>query len=175
MPPHSPDRRRQLLAATALVAISSVAEARSIRGVLPWSPNEAYPPERVVPGSWRFFTADEAAAIEAMANRLIPADNLGAGGAGCATYLDGQLAAPMERRTGSTCRGPLLRAPTARASGRASAGVPVSRGARCHRRALYGPPLLRMTFGFPENERKLGSFAIDKCEQVMRAMGANQV
>lgn len=39
----------------------------------------------------------------------------------------------------------------------------------------HGLPLLRMTFDFQENERRLGRFAIDHCETAMRAMGANTV
>ena len=38
-----------------------------------------------------------------------------------------------------------------------------------------GRPLLRMTFDFAENERKLGKFGIDRCMDAMRAMGASQV
>lgn len=39
----------------------------------------------------------------------------------------------------------------------------------------HGLPLLRMTFDFHDNERKLGSFALDRCEEAMHAMGANQL
>ncbi|MBS7810125.1 gluconate 2-dehydrogenase subunit 3 family protein [Roseococcus pinisoli] len=87
--------RRHLLAATALVACSlPAAQARTIRGALPWSAGEAYPPPRLSAAGWLFFTEAEAAAVTAMANRLIPPDELGAGGAeaGCATFIDRQLA-----------------------------------------------------------------------------------
>ena len=51
--------RRHLLASTALlVVVDSPSSSRVIRGVLPWSPNEAYPPERVLPEVWCFFNAD---------------------------------------------------------------------------------------------------------------------
>jgi gluconate 2-dehydrogenase alpha chain len=38
-----------------------------------------------------------------------------------------------------------------------------------------GLPLLRMTFDFPENERKMGRFAVDRCVEAARAMGAHTV
>ena len=62
----------------------------------PWSPNQAYPPEIVRPGPWLFFTPEEAAVVEAIADRIIPADELGPGGkeAGCAVFIDRQLVGP---------------------------------------------------------------------------------
>jgi gluconate 2-dehydrogenase gamma chain len=98
MPP-SPTTRRHLLAASALFGITIPATARTLREALPWSPNEAYPPPRVLPGPWLFFTAAEAAMVEAIADRLIPADDLGPGGreAGCAVFIDRQLAGPYGR------------------------------------------------------------------------------
>lgn len=89
-----------LLASTAaIVAVTTIsrrAGARVISGATPWSPNEVYPPEIVQPGPWRFFTADEAAVVEAIADRLIPPDDLGPGGkdAGCAVFIDRQLMSP---------------------------------------------------------------------------------
>jgi len=57
----------------------------------------ADPPEPVRPGPWQFFTYDEATAVEAIIDRLIPQDDLGAGGkaAGCAVYIDRLLAGPF--------------------------------------------------------------------------------
>ena len=92
--------RRQLLATTAVIGVSIIAgppaRARIISGALPWSPNEVYPPAVVRPGPWQFFTADEAAVVEAMADRLIPPDELGPGGkdADCAVFIDRQLVGP---------------------------------------------------------------------------------
>ena len=88
--------RRQLLAATALIGLGHQALARSVAGDLPWKPNEAYPPAVAPPGPSLFFTPDEAAAVEAIAHRLIPADDLGPGGkdAGCAVFIDRQLMGP---------------------------------------------------------------------------------
>lgn len=114
MPPYAPDRR-QLLAATALIALTAQgrtpAKARSVHGALPWSAHEAYPPTRVSPGGWLFFTADEAATIEAMANRLIPADDLGPGGgeAGCAVFLDRQLMGPYGSSAWLYMQGPFAK------------------------------------------------------------------
>ena len=48
------------------------------------------------PGSWRYFTAEEGTAIEALVDRLIPPDPQTPGGkdAGCAVFIDRQLAGP---------------------------------------------------------------------------------
>jgi gluconate 2-dehydrogenase gamma chain len=89
--------RRRLLASTAafmVVGLGSSAHGRSYRGALPWEPSDTEPPTPVRPGPWLYFTADEAAAIEAIADRLIPADDAAPGGkaAGCAVFIDRQLA-----------------------------------------------------------------------------------
>jgi gluconate 2-dehydrogenase gamma chain len=90
--------RRNLLASTAMFAVSALSTQAQGRiypgGNLPWEPNAAAPPVPVRPGPWLYFTADEAAAIEAIVDRLIPPDDAGPGGrqAGCAVFLDRQLA-----------------------------------------------------------------------------------
>src|ERR1700689_2097842 len=90
--------RRRLLASTAILAISGVgsrAFGRTYRGgALPWEPNDTAPPIPVRPGPWLYFTADEAAAVEAIADRLIPSDQSGPGGreGDCAVFIDRQLA-----------------------------------------------------------------------------------
>jgi gluconate 2-dehydrogenase gamma chain len=71
------------------------AMARTYRGgALPWEPTNTTPPTPVRPGPWLYFTADEAAAVEAIVDRLIPPDDAGPGGkgAGCAVFIDRQLA-----------------------------------------------------------------------------------
>src|SRR6478735_6250582 len=81
-------RRALLASATALVISGvTVAHARSSAGGLPWEPGSATPPVPVRIGPYVFFTADEAATIEAAVDRLIPPDDRIAGGkdAGCAT------------------------------------------------------------------------------------------
>ena len=76
-----------------------VASAISIKGALPWTPAPADPPEKVTPGPWQYFTADEAAAVEALVDRLIPPDAETPGGkdTGCAVFIDRQLAGPYGR------------------------------------------------------------------------------
>ncbi|WP_025733695.1 gluconate 2-dehydrogenase subunit 3 family protein [Carnimonas nigrificans] len=90
--------RRQVLAtsaATAFVAAaSSKASALTFTQLPEWSPFAHNPPPTAPPGDhWQFFTADEAATIEAIVDRLIPADDLSIGGkeAGCAVFIDRQL------------------------------------------------------------------------------------
>jgi gluconate 2-dehydrogenase gamma chain len=89
--------RRGLLATTAVaLALPRLGAARTIAGETPWSPNQAYPPGEATSGPWQFFNPDEAAVVEAIADRLIPSDDLGAGGkdAGCAVFIDRQLMTP---------------------------------------------------------------------------------
>ena len=93
----SPIGRRDLLKGTAVaLAASTAAKAAVITGELPWTPDAADPPSRAVPGAWQFFTSIEAAAVEALADRIIPPDPVTPGGkdAGCAVYIDRQLAGP---------------------------------------------------------------------------------
>jgi gluconate 2-dehydrogenase gamma chain len=101
-------RRRQWLAASALVGVGAPADAHSIRETSPWSPNEVYPPQPAGNGPWQFFTPEEAAAVEAIADRLIPADEKGAGGkdAGCAVFIDRQLAGGYGVHEGLYMQGP---------------------------------------------------------------------
>jgi len=77
---------------------------------MPWVPGLASPPQPWRPGPWLFFTADEAATIEAVVDRLIPPDNHGAGGkdAGCAVFIDRQLAGPFGQAAGLYMRPPFL-------------------------------------------------------------------
>jgi gluconate 2-dehydrogenase gamma chain len=95
--------RRALLASTALcVASIGAGRATIISGALPWQPFPGDPPEPARPGPWLFFTADEARVIEAIVDRIIPPDPDTPGGkdAGCAVYIDRQLAGPYGRRAG---------------------------------------------------------------------------
>ncbi|SMH45825.1 gluconate 2-dehydrogenase subunit 3 family protein [Azospirillum agricola] len=90
--------RRRFLASTAmgLVALAaSGAKARTLFGTgLPWDAGAADPPERVLPGPWTVFTPREGELVEAIVERLIPADDLSVSGkdAGCAVFIDRQLA-----------------------------------------------------------------------------------
>jgi gluconate 2-dehydrogenase gamma chain len=62
------------------------------------------------PGPW-IFSADEAALVEAVVDRLIPSDDRGPGGkdAGCAVFIDRQLAGPYGRGDGLYLKPPFLR------------------------------------------------------------------
>ena len=60
------------------------------------------------PGSWRYFTAEEGSAVEALVDRLIPPDQETPGGknSGCAVFIDRQLAGPYGRFEGLYMQGP---------------------------------------------------------------------
>jgi len=79
-----------------------------VKGSLPWAPNAGSPPTPVQPGPWAYFTAEEGAAVEALVDRLIPPDPQTPGGkdAGCAVFIDRQLAGPYGRAEGLYMRGP---------------------------------------------------------------------
>jgi gluconate 2-dehydrogenase gamma chain len=104
--------RRLLLTSTAALLLSgtTVARALSISGAMPWAPGTATPPAVVRPGPWMFFTADEASAIEAAVDRLIPPDDRGPGGkdSGCAVFIDRQLAGPYGHSDGLYTRPPFM-------------------------------------------------------------------
>lgn len=105
-------RRRDLLATTAwLIVTGATAHARIISSVLPWGPNAGDPPIPARPGPWMFFTAPEAAAVEALADRIIPPDPKTPGGkeSGCAVYLDRQMAGAYGRSEGLYNRPPFMK------------------------------------------------------------------
>src|SRR3979409_2816146 len=102
-------RRRELLAGTALLLLTGFASrAAVVRGELPWAPNAGDPPVPARPGPWVFFTGAEARAVEAMADRIIPPDPQTTGGkdAGCAVFVDRQLAGPHGPQDGPHARPP---------------------------------------------------------------------
>lgn len=102
--------RRDLLAGTALALIlsSSGAGAEIIAGALPWKSDAGTPPAPVQPGPWKFFTPEEGEAVEALVDRLIPPDPHTPGGkdAGCAVFIDRQLAGPFGSSQGLYMRPP---------------------------------------------------------------------
>ena len=108
--------RRELLGATAFIALGAVlltpeaATARMIAGHLPWQPDAGVPPVAAKPGPWIFFTPEEGAAVEAIVDRLIPPDPQAPGGkdAGCAVFIDRQLAGPYGRSQGLYMRPPFM-------------------------------------------------------------------
>jgi gluconate 2-dehydrogenase gamma chain len=96
-------RRRELLTTTAyLLLLQGTAPAEVIRGALPWRPGAGAPPARALLGPWLFFTDAEAATVEALVDRLIPPDPETPGGkdAGCAVFIDRQLAGPFGSDSG---------------------------------------------------------------------------
>src|SRR4051812_36095799 len=102
-------RRRDLLAGTALLALSALGgRAGIISDQLPWQPNAGTPPVPAKIGPWLYFTGPEGQALEAIADRIIPPDPQTPGGkdAGCAVFLDRQLAGPYGRRDGLYTRPP---------------------------------------------------------------------
>jgi gluconate 2-dehydrogenase gamma chain len=121
--------RRALLASTAalVVAGTTALRARTLAGSMPWQPGTATPPIPVRQGPWMFFTADEAATIEAMVDRLIPPDDRHPGGkdAGCAVFIDRQLAGPYGHAEGLYMRPPFM--PGAATQGYQSPDAPAAR------------------------------------------------
>ncbi len=106
-----PIRRRELLAGTALwLASIAATQARIVAGALPWQPSAGAPPVPVRPGPWQFFSPEEGAAVEAIVDRLIPPDPETPGGkdAGCAVFIDRQLAGPYGSARGLYMRPPFM-------------------------------------------------------------------
>jgi gluconate 2-dehydrogenase gamma chain len=103
-------RRRELLmtTATGLLLAGLPVQGATIRGALPWEPNAGSPPRVVQPGAWLFFSPEEGAAVEALVDRLIPPDPQTPGGkdAGCAVFIDRQLAGPYGESRGLYMRPP---------------------------------------------------------------------
>ena len=104
--------RRHLLASTAFWLVGGLsARAAIIADRLPWAPNAGSPPVPVKPGPWLFFTGPEGRAVEAIADRIIPSDPQTPGGkdAGCAVFIDRQMAGPYGRQDGLYTRPPFLK------------------------------------------------------------------
>jgi gluconate 2-dehydrogenase gamma chain len=101
-------RRRDLLAGTAMFILGGSSRATTISDHLPWAPNAGNPPAPITFGPWQFFTGEEGRAMEAIADRIIPPDPQTPGGkdAGCAVFIDRQLAGPYGRQEGLYIRPP---------------------------------------------------------------------
>lgn len=105
-------RRRDLLKGTALALVgTTAARAAVVTGQLPWHPDGGSPPQSVRAGTWSFFTAAEGSAVEALVDRIIPPDPQTPGGkdAGCAVFIDHQLAGPYGRLEGLYTRPPFVK------------------------------------------------------------------
>lgn len=105
-----PSRRYFLASVSAfpILAFAGAAAARSISGTLPWKAFAGDPPQPVNRLGWHFFTPDEVATVEAIVDRLIPADALSVGGkdAGCAVFIDRQLAGAFGKSSRLYMKGP---------------------------------------------------------------------
>jgi gluconate 2-dehydrogenase gamma chain len=107
----APPSRRDVLLGTAFVLVGDAAsKAGVLRGQLPWHADAGSPPQPITESGWLFFSPDEAAAVEALADRIIPPDPSTPGGkeAGCAVYLDRQLAGPFGSSAGLYMRAPFV-------------------------------------------------------------------
>jgi gluconate 2-dehydrogenase gamma chain len=86
--------RRTVLSLLAMLASTGLARANIIFGGMPFKRTKTPPPTPVDVGApWTFFSGEEAVTVEAIVDRLIPADDLSIGGreAGCAIFIDRQL------------------------------------------------------------------------------------
>ena len=101
-------RRRVLAAGAALAASVTGARAETVVGALPWEPGAPSAPRPLDTSRWHFFTTEEREMVEAMVDRLIPPDPQTPGGkdAGCAVYIDGQLAGDFGSAAGLYMTGP---------------------------------------------------------------------
>lgn len=101
-------RRHLLATAASLVFYAAGARTMSLAAGLPWHPNAGHPPIPVRPGPWIYFTFDEASAVEAIADRIIPPDPQTPGGkeSGCAVFIDRQLAGSYGSNEGLYQGGP---------------------------------------------------------------------
>ena len=109
------NRRRLLASVAALPILAATADGRTISGNIPWSPFSGAPPRPVNPLGWYFFTPAEAVTVEAIVDRLIPADQLSPGGkdCGCAVFIDRQLAGSFGHADRYYTKGPFrVGAPT---------------------------------------------------------------
>jgi gluconate 2-dehydrogenase gamma chain len=105
-------RRRDLLVGTALVIVGEkVARGGIVSGRLPWAPIAESHPALPTSHGWLFFTNAEAATVEAIADRIIPPDPQTPGGrdAGCAVFIDRQLAGPYGKSYGLYARPPFVK------------------------------------------------------------------
>lgn len=91
-------KRRDFLTSVVALGVASslpAAQAEVVSGGQPWEPGKINtPPPPPIKGGLQYFTQHEFDTVAAIAERFIPADELSLGGkdAGCATFIDRQLA-----------------------------------------------------------------------------------
>jgi len=103
-------RRRLLASVAAIPVLAASADAKYLSGEVPWSAFAGDPPKPVNPLGWYFFTPREAATVQAIVDRLIPADHLSPGGkdCGCAVFIDRQLAGSFGQASRLYTKGPFM-------------------------------------------------------------------
>jgi gluconate 2-dehydrogenase gamma chain len=109
---HSISRRALLLSSAApLWTTNSKIYASTITGMLPRTPNAGSPSEPIQIGPWHFFKGAEGAAMDALADRIIPPDVATPGGkdSGSAIFVDRQLAGPYGAQEGHYLRPPFMK------------------------------------------------------------------
>jgi gluconate 2-dehydrogenase gamma chain len=111
--PHTPERgcrRRDLLATVSALLLARAADAKTYGdgAGMPWRMFAGEAPPMAPPGPWQYFTPAEGAAAEALVDRIIPPDPDTPGGkdAGCAVFIDRQLAGPYGSAEGLYMRPP---------------------------------------------------------------------
>ena len=103
-------RRRFLASVAALPVLTAGSFAHTVSGKLPWSPFAGDPPKPINPLGWYFLSPNEVATVEAIVDRLIPADHLSPGGkdSGCAVFIDRQLAGSFGNSSHLYTKGPFM-------------------------------------------------------------------
>ena len=104
-------RRRFLASVAALPVLAGGAAALTLpAGKPPWSAFAGDPPKPINPLGWYFLNPSEVSTVEAIVDRLIPADNLSPGGkdAGCAVFIDRQLAGSFGQASRLYEKGPFM-------------------------------------------------------------------
>jgi gluconate 2-dehydrogenase gamma chain len=108
----SPISRRKFLAGATASAVFTTAlaeqDAQGIQGEMPWAPRRADVPRLNAVDHYQFFTAEEAAFVDAATERMIPQDELGPGAnqLGVTTFIDRQLAGAYGRADRWYMQGP---------------------------------------------------------------------
>lgn len=96
--PKNLNRRKLLLSSAGFLSVSACSASKTVtaQSDQSWRADPGSPPDTANAGAWRFFTPEEGAAVEALADRLIPPDPTTPGGreAGVAVFIDRQLAGP---------------------------------------------------------------------------------
>jgi gluconate 2-dehydrogenase gamma chain len=95
------NRRAFLACGVSFAALGAAAPAAAMDASL-WTEDWRHMPTPVTGDNLTYFTTAEAAMVDALADRLIPADDLSPGGkdAGVTIYIDRQLAGPFGRDQG---------------------------------------------------------------------------